>query len=168
MDYCGNNTMKWLTGDGIEDDLLPPEPKQVKLGPTADRQYDDNEPHTVPPAVGDVVAVPFKDKDHNSDSFWLGKCLRVSAEASTVLLGWFQDIEGGRYKMKIGASWEEVSKIYTTCFIPMIITNSPSKLPQNIKSCIYPIDVKYDEADHNYILLTSEEDILSTIKPALK
>jgi hypothetical protein len=104
--WCGNNTMKWLQGENEE--ALPSEPKIIKTGPTPDRQFDDNEPHTMPPGIGDVVAVPFRDKETKKPSFWLGKCLRVNQEDSTVLLGWFQQVGEFKYKMKIGASWLEV------------------------------------------------------------
>jgi hypothetical protein len=107
VDWCGTNTMKWLQGEN--ESALPPPPKVMKEGPTAEKKYDDNEPHCHPPNLGDVVAVPFVDNDTEEPSFWLGKCLRVNMEDSTLLLGWFQEVDKGRYKMKIGASWPEVS-----------------------------------------------------------
>ena len=106
VDWCGTNTMKWLQGEN--ESALPPPPKAIKKGPTMDKKYDDNEPHCHPPNLGDVVAVPFMDNDIEESSFWLGKCLRVNVEDSTLLLGWFQEIDKGKYKMKIGASWSEV------------------------------------------------------------
>lgn len=107
VEWCGTNTMKYLKGED-ERDMLPPPPKAIKTGPTSNLKYDDNEPHTLPPEMGDVVAVPFRDSSSNEPQFWLGKCLRVNSEDSTVLLGWFQEVSGGKYKMKIGASWQEV------------------------------------------------------------
>lgn len=76
----------------------------MKPGPTSEKQYDENEPHCNVPNIGDVVAVPFT--ENTESKFWLGKCLRV--EDSTLLLGWLQEIEPNKYKMKIGASWSEV------------------------------------------------------------
>lgn len=105
VNWCGNNTMRWLGG---EETPLPPEPKVIKKGPTPQHQYDDNEPYTHSPNLGDVVAVPFK-KEDSTPSFWLGKCLRVNNEDSTLLLGWFERLsDENKYKMKIGASWSEV------------------------------------------------------------
>jgi hypothetical protein len=98
--------MKWLNGEG---NGFEPEPKVFKKGPTLQHQYDDNEPHCHAPSLGDVVAVPFKDGGENGEpNFWLGKCLRVNSEDSTLLLGWFQKVTNNNYKMKIGASWLEV------------------------------------------------------------
>ena len=105
VDWCGNNTMKCLQGDQYEGNVVEPEPKLIKSGPTPEQTYDDNEPHTVVPTVGDIVAVPFIDLDGKS-SFWLGKCLRFNE--GTVLVGWLELVNGNKYKMKIGASWEEV------------------------------------------------------------
>jgi hypothetical protein len=52
--------MKWLQQD--EDKAIHiPDPKHIKTGPTPEKQYDENEPHTNKPNIGDVVAVPFKD-----------------------------------------------------------------------------------------------------------
>ena len=99
--------MRWLGGDDQEGFLPPPSPKAIKTGPTSQHKYDDNEPYCSPPSLGDVVAVPFLD-DGNRPDFWLGKCLRVNTEDSTILLGWFQQVEPNKYKMKIGASWLEV------------------------------------------------------------
>lgn len=104
--------MKWLQGElGEEAGILPP-PKAVKIGPTPNKKYDDNEPYCQPPDIGDVVAVPFNDNDTNKANFWLGKCLRVNSEDCTVLLGWFQEISKNKYKMKIGASWPEVCVVF--------------------------------------------------------
>lgn len=108
--------------EDIQETVLVPEPKIVKQGPTSQHLYDDNEPHCHPPALGDIVAVPFVDKnmvdmdgmdEDDKQDFWLGKCLRVITEDSTVLLGWFQKVPGyeNKYRMKIGASWLEVSII---------------------------------------------------------
>jgi hypothetical protein len=101
VDWCGNNTMKWLQEDDKVINI--PDPKHMKTGPTPEKQYDENEPHTTKPNIGDVVAVPFKDGE---SKFWLGKCLRV--EDSTLLLGWLEEVMPTKYKMKIGASWPEV------------------------------------------------------------
>lgn len=111
VDWCGTNTMKWLQGE--DENALPPPPKIIKKGPTSDKKYDDNEPHCHPPNLGDVVAVPFMDGDSEERSFWLGKCLRVNNEDSTLLLGWFQEVGEGKYRMKIGASWPEVSILHS-------------------------------------------------------
>ena len=114
IDWCGQNTQKWLTGDTYEDELLPPEPKSIKTGPTPEKLFDDNKPYTILPAIGDIVAVPFVDRsadnsedEHHKKTFWLGKVMRL--EESTALLGWLQETENGNYKLKIGASWEEAS-----------------------------------------------------------
>jgi hypothetical protein len=88
----------------------PPASKSIKQGPTKEQKFDDNEPHNNPPKQGDIVAVPFKDKDTEQPDFWLGKCLRVNTDDSTVMLGWFEKLENNTYKMKIGASWFEVCK----------------------------------------------------------
>ena len=49
--------------EDIQETVLVPEPKIVKQGPTSQHLYDDNEPHCHPPALGDIVAVPFVDKN---------------------------------------------------------------------------------------------------------
>jgi hypothetical protein len=103
VDWCGNNTMKYLG----EDFVPAPPTKVIKKRPTKDQSYNDSEPHSHIPSINDVVAVSFKN-DADEPTFWLGKCLRVNTENNTLLLGWFQEIESNRYKMKIGASWEEV------------------------------------------------------------
>jgi hypothetical protein len=131
VDWCGTNTMKWLEG-GEGESTLPPPPKVIKKGPTAEKKYDDNEPHCHAPNLGDVVAVPFVDGESDESSFWLGKCLRVNNEDSTLLLGWFQEIGEGKYKMKIGASWPEVRYL----FLPLLFLSSHS-LP--ILSLLLPV-----------------------------
>lgn len=103
VDWCGNNTAKWLQGEEPE----VPAAKAIKRGPAPNLQYDDNEPHCHPPCLGDVVAVPFQDQEHGGSDFWLGKCLRLN-EDGTMLLGWFQEVGKNSYRMKIGASWQEV------------------------------------------------------------
>ena len=105
VNWCGNNTMRWLSG---EEAPVPPEPKAMRTGPTSQHDYDDNEPHSYQPNLNDMVAVPYKKEDSTND-FWLGKCLRINSEDSTLLLGWFEKVGDNKYKMKIGASWIEVS-----------------------------------------------------------
>ena len=58
--------------------------------------------------------------------------------------------------MKIGASWEEVKTKNNKHPHPFLT------FVQNIKTCIYPIDVRYN--NHTYTLLTPINDILVTIK----
>lgn len=161
MDWCGNNTAKWLQGEEPE----VPAAKAIKKGPAPNLQYDDNEPHCHPPCLGDVVAVPFQDQEHGGSDFWLGKCLRLN-EDGTMLLGWFQEVGKNSYRMKIGASWQEVCVCVflpsSSCFSSLTTPPLSFSPPQNIKACIYPIDVKYSEVDHTYTLLTPTEDILET------
>ena len=138
VDWCGNTTTKWLTGDQMESiSLLPTSKKLVLPGPTPSLTFDDSEPFTIPPVVGDIVAVPFNTADGTKD-FWLGKCLRIGS--SNIILGWLEptDKNCNKYKMKLGASWEE-----------------------NIKACIYPIDVIYNES--YYTLNTPAKDILASL-----
>ena len=88
--------MRWLSGDQYGDESPS---KKIKM-------------HSNPPSVGDIVAIPFNDKKNSLETFWLGKCLRI--KESTILIAWLQGLESEdgithQYKMKIGASWEEVS-----------------------------------------------------------
>ena len=79
-------------------------------GPTSDKLFDENAPHSHSLVIGDVVAVPFVNEDKEK-SFWLGKCLRIM-ENSKILLGWLKQVdESDTYMLKLGASWEEVSGI---------------------------------------------------------
>jgi hypothetical protein len=85
VDWCENNTMKWLKGD----EILSPEPKTIKIDFTNQHKYDDNKPHCMPSNLKNIVAVSFRD-ENDRPSFWLGKCLRVNQEELTLLLEWFQ------------------------------------------------------------------------------
>jgi hypothetical protein len=87
VDFCGTNTMHYL---GENDESVSNVPKNMKQGPTKEQKFDDNEPHSNPPKQGDIVAVPFKNEDTQQLEFWLGKCLQVNTDDSTLLLGWFE------------------------------------------------------------------------------
>lgn len=110
VEWCGKNAQSWLKNDTHEDSKQPQEKPVIRTGPTPEKRFDDLKPHTEPPLVGDIVAVPFFD---NCKQFWLGKVIRVNE--STILLGWLQRDENDRYKLKIGASWEEVIIFISCC-----------------------------------------------------
>ena len=81
--------------------------EKVVAGPTKNRLFDENSPHSHPLAIGDIVAVPFIDEE-GKKAFWLGKCMR-KMEDSKVLLGWLKQVgDSDTYTLKLGASWEEV------------------------------------------------------------
>lgn len=160
VDFCGQSTSKFLKGENYrfsasnssdddsdsnsDDRVMKNSDKQhsdIQKGP-ANKVYDANQPFTVPPEMGDFVAVPFKQDGDGQAQFWLGKVLR-KIDDNTMLLAWMQQEEDDEscYKMKIGAAWEE-----------------------NIMSMVFPIDVIPDKAKPScYKLNTPPEDILKAL-----